>query len=122
MKLTIHLDTMCFYAYHGVLPQEREVGNNFVVDLAFEIETYDSLSSDCLLDTINYAEVYDIVSEEMSQPSQLLEYVVGKICRRLFATYREIIVIEISLAKKKPPFNGDLRSVAVKLSVCRGEV
>ena len=33
MKVQIELDSMNFYAFHGVAPQERTVGNTFIVDL-----------------------------------------------------------------------------------------
>lgn len=33
MTTKIELEKMRFYAYHGVMPQETKVGNDFVVDL-----------------------------------------------------------------------------------------
>ena len=33
MTTRIELKEMRFYAYHGVMPQETKVGNNFVVNL-----------------------------------------------------------------------------------------
>ena len=36
MKATIKLNGMRFYAYHGVMPQERKVGNQFIVNLEIE--------------------------------------------------------------------------------------
>ena len=32
MTTKIELEKMRFYAYHGVMPQETKVGNDFVVD------------------------------------------------------------------------------------------
>ena len=34
----IELRGLAFYAYHGVLPEERQRGNNFVVDLTIEAD------------------------------------------------------------------------------------
>lgn len=122
MKLQISLDKMRFYAYHGVLEQERAVGNHYELSLRFEINKYASLESDALDDTLSYAEVYELVRGCMDQPSQLLEHVAGRIARCLFARFEEIQHIELSLSKQKPPINGDLQSASVHLELSRGEL
>ena len=76
MSLEIVLEEMRFYAHHGVLEQERLVGNSFIVNLTIGLNTCSSLYSDDLKDTINYAEVYKVVQSEMNSPSALLEHVV----------------------------------------------
>ena len=44
---------MKFYAYHGVLEQERRVGNTFVVDLTLTAHVENVVQTDPLEDTIN---------------------------------------------------------------------
>lgn len=122
MKLEISLDKMRFYAYHGVLEQERAVGNHYELSLRFEINKYSSLESDALNDTISYAEVYELISECMERPSQLLEHVAGRIVRCLFDRFEEIQHIKLKLSKQKPPISGDLQSASVHLELFRGEL
>ena len=74
MTTKIILKAMRFYAYHGVAPQERKVGNTFMVDLELTAPLVAAVESDRLEDTINYAEVYATVRQEMQIPSQLLEH------------------------------------------------
>lgn len=38
MTSKISLNAMRFYAYHGVLPQEKKVGNWFSVDLELSVD------------------------------------------------------------------------------------
>lgn len=113
---------MTFYAHHGVLEQERSVGNTFTLDLSLSLNGYHSLYSDELSDTINYAEVYALVEEEMQSPSKLLEYVVGRISRRLFEAFPQIEEMYLKLSKCKPPFSADIQSAGVSLSISRQEV
>lgn len=40
--LTITLNNLRFYAHHGVLPQEREVGAEFVLNLCLYIDEQDA--------------------------------------------------------------------------------
>ena len=106
---------MKFYAYHGVLEQERRVGNTFVVDLMLTAPLEKAVQSDQLEDTINYAEVYELTKQEMNIPSQLLEHVAGRICRALRHHFPQIEQIEIRVSKLNPPFGGDVHSASVLL-------
>ena len=106
---------MKFYAYHGVLEQERRVGNTFVVDLTLTAPLEKAVQSDQLEDTINYAEVYELTKQEMNIPSQLLEHVAGRICRALRHHFPQIEQIEIRVSKLNPPFGVDVHSASVLL-------
>ena len=115
MTTKITLQAMKFYAYHGVLEQERRVGNTFVVDLTLTAPLEKAVQSDQLEDTINYAEVYELTKQEMNIPSQLLEHVAGRICRALRHHFPQIEQIEIRISKLNPPFGGDVHSASVLL-------
>ncbi|GHT34337.1 7,8-dihydroneopterin aldolase [Bacteroidia bacterium] len=111
----IELRNMKFYAYHGVLPQERLVGNHFVVNLILTAPLDEAVSSDDPARTINYATVYTLVADEMNTPSKLLEHVAGRILRSLRTHFPQITEIEVSLAKLNPPLGGDVHSAVVIL-------
>ncbi len=111
----ITLDRMQFYAHHGAFEQERLVGNDFEVSLRIEYPLDRAAESDNLADTLNYAEVYDIVAAEMAVPSQLLEHVAGRIARSLRSRYPLIGSGTVTVAKLTPPFKCQMASVAVTL-------
>lgn len=115
MTSTIELNTMKFYAYHGVAPQETRVGNTFLVDLELTAPLEKAVESDCLEDTINYAEVYALVKQEMAIPSKLLEHVGGRILRAVKTRFPRLTAIKIKVTKPNPPFGGDVQSAAVRL-------
>ncbi len=88
MTFTIELEKMRFYARHGVFPQERAVGNWFEVSVSLTYETdAETAPDDNLAGTINYARVAEIVTHEMSIPSQLLETVALRIRRALLDAF-----------------------------------
>lgn len=116
MTTSIELKEMRFYAYHGVLPQERRVGNRFVVDLTLTAPLSQALKSDELSDTINYADVYAVVKEQMEIPSRLIEHVAGRILRALKEHFPQLTGVTLRLAKLNPPFGGDLLSASVVVS------
>ena len=115
----IELSNMRFYAYHGVLPQENVVGAWYIVDFTVTVDNVDSISSDNLDSTINYAAIYDVVREEMKIKSKLLEHVCGRIMSKLFERFSSIVAAEISLKKETPPLGGDGLSSAVRIKAVR---
>lgn len=115
MITKIELKDMTFYAYHGAFPQERKVGNVFVVNLEITAPLSKAVESDDLCDTINYAEVYDIIKKEMNVPSNLLEHLAGRIMNSLKVSYPDIEHIVVKLSKQNPPFGGDIKYASVIL-------
>ena len=51
----IHLRQVRFHAFHGVMPQERLVGADFVLDLKVGYPLGRAMQSDEVTDTLNYA-------------------------------------------------------------------
>lgn len=115
MKGYITLDHIKFHAHHGVLEQERRVGNDFEVTLQLQYPFHNATESDNLADTVNYAEVYDVVAAEMSVPSRLLEHVAGRIVRSLRTRFPLIEGGTVTVAKLTPPFKCEMAAVAVTI-------
>lgn len=115
MKQYITLKNVRFHAFHGVAPQERQVGNEYIIDLKIETDFTAALEKDELDGTISYADVYERLKEEMDIPSKLLEHVGGRIVRRLFQDFPAILSIELKLGKRNPPMGADLDYAGIEL-------
>lgn len=111
----IYLKNVRFHAYHGVLQQERIVGNDYVVNLVVDYDFTSAMKTDELSATINYAELYEIIKEEMAIPSKLLEHVVGRIGKRVFSEYSAIRQIQLAITKENPPFGADCDGAGVEV-------
>ena len=72
------------YAYHGVAPQENLIGNEYLIDLKLKVDISKAAQTDEVTDTVNYAEVHQVIENEMAVPSKLLEHVSGRIIQKLF--------------------------------------
>lgn len=103
---TIELKGMKFYARHGVMEQETQVGAWFTVDLRLQVDIEKAALSDNLDDTLNYAEVYQCLKENMEQPSRLLETAAGRISKALFDSFSVIRALTIRVIKDNPPVSG----------------
>lgn len=109
------LKSLRFKAYHGVLPQERVVGNDYVLDLRIGYPLEQAIQSDGVEDTLNYAEVFSLVREEMKKPSALLEHVAGRIADVLQQTFPKITSIDLKLTKVNPPMGADCDGAGVEI-------
>jgi dihydroneopterin aldolase len=111
----ILLRDLRFHAFHGVLPQERLVGGNFVVDLRVGYPLAQAMTSDRVDDTLNYASLYALVEREMQQPSSLLEHVAGRIAQAIAKTFPEALSIDLTLTKQNPPMGADCKGAGVEM-------
>lgn len=125
-QLDIRLEGLRFYAYHGVLPQERKVGGRYTVDLVLTLPapvdgapTCAAVCADDLAGTVNYAEVYDVVRREMETPSALLEHAAGRILRAVFDAFPLVAKAVVALRKDTPPMGAACDGCAVTLTAKR---
>ena len=113
----IELKSMRFHSYHGTMEQERVTGNDYRIDLKISPNSCLATESDNIEDTINYADIFNLVKEEMAIPSQLIEHAAGRIIRRIKQNYPDISNITIRLAKINPPIQGEIEEAAVIISI-----
>ena len=115
MIVTITLETMKFHAYHGVMNEERIIGGTFFADISYVINT-NAVESDNIEDTINYAEIYNLIAEEMEKPSKLIEHVAGRIMKIIKNRYPQIFEATVKLSKLNPPVNGETGKATVTIT------
>lgn len=118
MKLTssyIYLRQARFHAFHGVMPQERQVGADFLLSLKVGYPLGQAMQSDEIGDTLNYAVLYNLVAREMQQPSQLLEHVAGRMVEAIGKTFPQVTSIDLELTKLNPPMGADCEGAGVEI-------
>ena len=112
----IVLEGMRFFGFHGNNPEERELGQPFVVDLELETDLSIAGASDDLGDTINYAEVYRAVKRVMEGPSRnLLEGVAQDIAEAVLGGFA-VDAVRVRVRKTQPPIrDARLESAGVEI-------
>ena len=115
MKTTIVIRDIQLKAFHGVLPQERTVGGDFVVNVRVDYPFTPSMQTDRVEHTLDYAALYRLVCREMAVPSQLLEHVAGRILRAIRTNFPEAGRVELSVVKCNPPMGGQCAGAGVEL-------
>ena len=115
----IYINDIRLHALHGVLPQERLTGNDYIINIRIGYDISKAFTTDDVADTLNYAEVYNIVKTEMQTPSKLIEHVAGRIANRLLDEYAKISSIVLHITKRNPPMGADCQGAGVELHVKR---
>jgi len=112
----IILEAMTFYGYHGVNPEERKVGQPFMVDLQVYGDFRVPGRSDNLEDTVDYSELYRITKAVVEgEPHNLLESVAETIAQRILDSF-EVAAVAVRVAKPSPPVAGaTLKGAAVEV-------
>ena len=122
MKTTdmyIHLKGVRLYAYHGVDPQETAIGAYFLVDLKLKTDFSHASQTDDLSGTVSYADIYQVIKNEMQVPSQLLEHVCQRMAQRIFNDFPTIEELDIKLFKENPPMGAQAERVGVEMHCIR---
>tara|TARA_B100001063_G_scaffold218053_1_gene221117 strand:+ start:283 stop:651 length:369 start_codon:yes stop_codon:yes gene_type:complete len=112
----IYLKNVRCYCFHGCLKEESIIGSEYLVNLWAKGALGKASLTDKIDDAIDYVFLNKVVVEEMSIPSKLLETVAERILNRVLNEDNRIQKITVSVSKICPPINGDVESVAVKLS------
>lgn len=115
----IRLEGMHFYAHHGCFEEERVIGTRFIVDVALSVDTTLAEHSDSLDDTVNYAEVYQVVKKEMQISSKLLEHVAHRIGEALLEPFPLLRSVTIKISKMAPPLGGKMTAASVEVCVLK---
>ena len=114
---TISIERLRVHAFHGVMAQERNVGDDFLVSLHIHYNIYKAMESDNVADTLDYGELCQLVTAQMSTPSKLLEHVAGRICKAIFARFPQATAIELKLTKQNPPMGADCQGASIEIHV-----
>lgn len=115
----IELAQMEFYGYHGALPEERRLGQRFIIDVKLYLDLSLSGSSDDLKDTINYAAVYETVRAIVEgEPLRLIEAVAEKIAAALLADY-PVNAVRVAVHKPDAPVPGKFGDICVQIKRTR---
>ncbi|NMB96723.1 MAG: dihydroneopterin aldolase [Clostridiaceae bacterium] len=116
----IILKNMKFYAYHGVLPEERMRGQYFIID----VELYTNLllagNSDNLEHTVNYAEVYDDIKNiTLHNRFMLIERLAESIAQFILNKYKNVEKTKILVKKPQAPIKGEFDWMGVEIERSR---
>jgi dihydroneopterin aldolase len=120
MSDRILLEGIHGYGYHGLFEHERTNGQDFFVDLELDVDLLVASKSDEISDTVNYAEITDLVVVEItSDPVSLIEKLAGRIAERILNNYLKVNSVRVTVHKPQAPVTATLKDIAVQITRTR---
>jgi len=114
-SVTVEITGLSLYTHHGVSEAEREVGQRLVLDLRLDVGETDATVTDSIEDTVDYAEVCQLVALIAQQRShRTLERLCATIAERLLADY-ELEGVWVKASKPEPPIALSVEEVSVEV-------
>jgi len=110
------------FAYHGVNPEEKQNGQNFVLDAQLHVPLKAAGQSDALSDTVNYAKAVKLITAAFRvNDYDLIEKAATEVAESLLEQFPKIEQVDITLKKPEAPIKAEFEYVAVQLSRRRGD-
>ena len=112
----IRLNDMRFYAYHGVFPEEKKLGQRFEIDLEIGCDLSKAGHNDDLKNSIDYAQVYSIVRACVENKQfSLLEALAEHIAKTILKHWKPNS-LTLRIRKSSPPVPGNLGNVEIEIN------
>ncbi len=110
----INIHNAQFFAYHGVYEQEQYIGGKFAVDVEIAGDFSHAGKTDDVADTVNYAEVYELVKKIMTEKRYyLIERAAQEIVDSILIQFESVMHVKVAVRKINPPIGGVVDSVGV---------
>ena len=108
------------FGYHGLFEHERKDGQDFFVDLTLSVDLTAAAQSDAIEDTVNYAEITDLVVEEITtKPVNLIEKLAARIAERVLNQQIKVQSVTVTVHKPQAPVAAQLKDIAVVVTRSR---
>jgi dihydroneopterin aldolase len=113
MSDRIALTGLRVHGRHGVLPEERRDGQDFVVDAVLSLDTRKAASSDDLADTVDYAMLAGRLAEIVAgEPCDLIETLAARLADACLA-HPQVFEVELTVHKPGAPIPLSFTDVSV---------
>lgn len=118
----IIMENMVFYGYHGVLQEEKVLGQKFYIDAKLYLDLKPAGQTDDLNHTVSYAMVYEAIENIMTKEKfDLLEALAHKICGQILYNYEKVETIKLKIKKPSAPVAGNFDYFAVEITRSRND-
>lgn len=118
----IKLHNAVFYAYHGALTDEQNLGGKFEIDVELYCDLAGAKASDDLKRTVNYEQVYALMKRTVTgRKFYLIEALGHAIGGGILDGFPQVLRTVVRIRKPGAPIHGVVDTVEVEVENRRGE-
>ena len=116
----IRLYGLRFRGFHGVFPEERRLGQEFVVDLCLTYDSRQAVETDELGYAVDYSQAARITKELVEgAPFHLIETLAHRIAARLLEDLPRLEEARVIVHKPGAPLPSTFEDLSVEVHLCR---
>ena len=115
-KVVLRVDRLALHARHGVNPEERTLGQHFFLDLVATVEVGETLGSDRLEDSVNYAQLIEAASHIFTEQAfNLIETAAAVVADDLLRRFPRIETLEVTVHKPSAPVKAHVADISATI-------
>ncbi len=108
------------FCYHGVNPEEKEDGQNFIFDIEAGVDLSIPCKTDDVDDTVSYAKIIKTVRRiAQSEKNDLIERVAQRVADEIFDEFSKVETLLVTVKKPEAPIKAEFDYVAVSIERTR---
>jgi dihydroneopterin aldolase len=108
------------FGHHGLLDDERQNGQAFLVDAILHLDLSTVSRSDLIADSVNYSEVCDLIlAKIVGSPVSLIEKLAGEIADSILADFSKVKSVKITVHKPDAPVAAKVKDISVSIERIR---
>lgn len=112
----IHIKDLEIIGFHGAIPEEKVLGQKFVLSFELDVDLRQAGKNDDLTKTVHYGELAQKVEEEFTKTSyDLIEKAAEEICEFVLLNYPLVKKVKLLLKKPWAPTRKHVEYVAVEI-------
>ena len=112
----IYIKDLEIFAFHGAIPEEKVLGQKFVLSFELDVDLRQAGKNDDLTKTVHYGELAQKVEEEFTKTSyDLIEKAAEEICEFVLLNYPLVKKVKLLLKKPWAPTRKHVEYVAVEI-------
>ena len=112
----IHIKDLEIIGFHGAIPEEKVLGQKFVLSFELDVDLRQAGKNDDLTKTVHYGELAQKVEEEFTKTSyDLIEKAAEEICESVLLNYPLVKKVKLLLKKPWAPTRKHVEYVAVEI-------
>lgn len=117
----IRLHNAVFYAYHGVMSDEQNLGGKFEVDVELHCDLSEAKKSDSLHQTVNYEKVYGVMKQAVvGKKYFLIEALAHAVASGILSGFTSVQTVKVRVRKPGAAVHGVIDHVEIEIEQSRG--
>ena len=116
MRYEIFIDELECFGFHGVLEEEKRLGQKFIISSKLTVNSPEGVDEDDCDKTVNYAQVCDVIAAiAENEQYDLIETLADTIAKEILIRFSMVEKVSVHVDKPSAPIKRGVKNVGVEV-------